>query len=332
MAILKYILPILMACCLTGCYEDFNPDIETKPVLCLNSLITAGDTIGVSVTHTWLYTDQKAELDHGVDDAMVTVYANGESVSPDYIAQEGDEIRIVAESAKYGKAKATVTVPRAALITNPKFNTFVQNAFRDPDAPMTGGIKFNINCNLTIDDRDKADNYFKLFFMALSPRLYEDDDLGDSENYYAWLSSGEFDYEAEPIFQEHMGVFEQIITGDSEGFMIFSDRQFAGRSYTMNLRFNGASYSVHLPEYDEDAYDCELVFAISALSRSYYNRELYIWNRDDGIITDFGNIGLSEPIWAYSNVSTGAGVVAARTVTVCRISLRDFIRSTMESL
>lgn len=51
MAILRYIIPILSVFLLTGCYEDFNPEIDTKPVLCLNSLITAGKPIEVDITH-----------------------------------------------------------------------------------------------------------------------------------------------------------------------------------------------------------------------------------------------------------------------------------------
>ncbi len=40
MAILKRLYPLLLAAILSGCYETFTPDVDTTPVLCLNSLIT----------------------------------------------------------------------------------------------------------------------------------------------------------------------------------------------------------------------------------------------------------------------------------------------------
>ncbi|MDE6134203.1 MAG: DUF4249 domain-containing protein, partial [Muribaculaceae bacterium] len=102
MAILRYILPILSLFLLTGCYESFNPEIDTVPVLCLNSLITAGEHIEVEVTHTWLFNDEKTERNHDVKDAVVTILVNEMIVGSDYLPKEGDKIRIVAESPTYG--------------------------------------------------------------------------------------------------------------------------------------------------------------------------------------------------------------------------------------
>ena len=61
MAILRYILFLLSATILTSCYEEFNPAIDTKPVLCMNALITAGEPIEVEITHTWMFNDKAAE-------------------------------------------------------------------------------------------------------------------------------------------------------------------------------------------------------------------------------------------------------------------------------
>ena len=92
MAILRYIIPVLLVPFFSSFYEDFNPDIDTDPVLCLNSLITAGEPIEVRVTHTWRFNDEKSERNHEVADAVVTVFANEKVVGPDYPAKEGDRI------------------------------------------------------------------------------------------------------------------------------------------------------------------------------------------------------------------------------------------------
>lgn len=51
-----------------------------------------------------------------------------------------------------------------------------------------------------------------------------------------------------------------------------------------------------------------------------------MWHRDYGSLEELGNIGLGDPIWGYSNVSTGAGVVAAQSYTTYKLSLRDFLK------
>jgi len=67
-----------------------------------------------------------------------------------------------------------------------------------------------------------------------------------------------------------------------------------------------------------------ITFTLASVARSFYDRALYIWQRDAGILGDLGDLGFAEPMWGYSNVSTGAGTVAARALTTCTVSLRDF--------
>ncbi|MDE5850237.1 MAG: hypothetical protein K2H38_08860 [Muribaculaceae bacterium] len=42
-------------------------------------------------------------------------------------------------------------------------------------------------------------------------------------------------------------------------------------------------------------------------------------------------VGLSEPVWGYSNVSTGAGVVAAQSPATVKIDLSDFLLKALEN-
>lgn len=57
----KYILPLILSLVLTSCFSDFEPDIESKPVLCMISNISDGDSIKVSLTHTWRWSEGKNE-------------------------------------------------------------------------------------------------------------------------------------------------------------------------------------------------------------------------------------------------------------------------------
>ena len=63
------------------------------------------------------------------------------------------------------------------------------------------------------------------------------------------------------------------------------------------------------------------------MSQSYYNWAVYRWNVDEGITGDLSDIGLAESKWGYSNVSTGAGVVAAQSFSKATVNLKEFLKT-----
>lgn len=339
MDILKKLIPLFAPMLLTGCYEDFIPETATDPVLCLNALITAGEPVEVSVTRTWVFNDQKSWADHAVSDAEVTLYANGVRISDDYLPREGDEIRIVAESNTYGNAEATVTVPKAPSVPEADVRpTLLESWGHDGDGGSQG-ISFNLHVGLKIDDVNPTDDFYKFEYQSYSPSA-DDNDPFNPDLPHSSFSPGTFDHDSEPVFKEHIGTFESIMSSDAEGTMFFSDRQFACKSHILNLRFNQGSFSSYKPALytgatppgsDTDPYDCGLVLRLSAVSRGYYNHALYVWHRDEGVLVDLGDLGFADPIWGYSNVSTGAGVVAAQSATTLTISLRDFLHDMLKT-
>lgn len=342
MAILNKIYPLLFALLLTGCYEDFTPDIDIKPVLCLNSLITAGLPIEVTVTYTWLYSDEAATANHKVNDAEISIYVNDMLQSHDYIPQEGDRIKIVAESAVYGSAEAEVTVPVSVPIKQLEWAANITDRWKsdDPEWKMWGNIKFNFTANITLVDPKEETNYYHVTYLGFNPHVEDDSDdviwIGDfpypdydEEAPYLKFILGSLEYEAEPIFSEHMAALDAMDGMDSYGFTFFTDRQFSGKSYTLHLRLNDMQYMVKNEEYDEELFDCELEFTLSTVSASYYNWANYGWQTEMGTIGELVEIGLGDPIWGYSNVSTGAGVVAAQSWATYTISLKEFLQSNL---
>lgn len=330
MAILKKTLMALLTIALTGCYEEFTPDIESVPVLCLNSVITAGEPIEVEVSRTWLYTDQAGERDHSVPDAVVSVYANGAKVGEDYIPREGDAIRIVAESKAYGEAEAEVVVPVSVPIARLDWDAVVTSRWvSDGEGYFNRIYRLDVNVRMKIDDAPRAENYYRFAYDDFSPHWEE------SPDYVEWspmkFYMGTFVYESEPIFKEHIGVFESI-TGadDAYGFTFFTDRQFSGKSYTLNVQFKDASFDIRTSDYSDDLLDCGYVLKLCSVSPSYYNWGVYLWNVDEGFITEFGDIGLGSPVWGCSNVSTGAGLVAAQSLSSYVIDLAEFLKAEMQ--
>lgn len=334
MDILKYIFGALCAALLTGCYETFDPRIVSKPVLCLNSVIIPGAPIDIEVTHTWFYTDTAAERNHSVTDAVIAVYANGSLCPNDYLPQEGDVIRITANSQKYGYAEAEVTVPYAPQIGISDFKYEVVRVYKYEEKPMDEGLNMRLRVALSLKDRPGEENYY--FLNYDSHINYNDESINSCSRHFsrydfpAYFNPGNLTYEFEPVLSEHIGVFESAMGAEVWGTLFFSDRQFEGKSYTLDLHFNNASYRVDSPEYDPEFYNTELFINLASTSQSLYRWNLYQWHRNEGTLGDLGDLGFAESMWGYSNVSTGAGIVAAYSMASVSINLREIIQSAME--
>lgn len=330
MAILKYILYILSVAFLTGCTEYFNPDIDTKPVLCLNSLIIAGKPIDVRVTHSWKFNDKEASQNHEVADADVTVYANDKIVGADYLPEEGDNIRIVAVSPTYGTAVAEVTVPYATPIGKVSFRPVVTDIWTGGNLgyDMAVDAEFNLYIEMEINDPAGTDNYYNFGYTSFSGPVMDNPGGIFGASHPDYFSVGRLEYEYEPIFKEHISVFETVMGNDEyTDFAFFTDRQFPGGSYPLHLNFSNCRYRVYRVEYDESLFECGVKLQLFTVSKSYYNWTVYIWNAYEGILGDLSEIGLAEAQWGYSNVSTGAGVVAAQSSSEYTLDLKEFLKA-----
>ena len=318
MAILKKIYPLLALSLLTGCEEVFTPDMPHTPVLCVNSLITTGEPVEAKISKSRLYTDSPEKSE--VRDADVRIYANGELQLDSYMPKEGDNIRIVAESPAVGRGEAEVLIPASIKSPTVIWEAYDVSCWKSDVGEVS--LFFKLKVDLRIEDPE-GENYYNFSFNSFAQSDEVTDDFGTSGNY--GFAIGSLLYDMEPIFSEHIGIFESIMGGDDEGFSFFSDRQFAGKSYTLHLQFDNCWFRYPkgvIPE-------CKGNLIVSSVSPSYYNWANYVWQRDRGTLGEFGDYGLGDPIWGYSNVSSGAGVVAAQSKSVCTIDLTEFIKNTI---
>ena len=318
MAILRKIYPFLILPFLTGCEEVFTPDMPHTPVLCVNSLITTGEPVEAVVSKSRLYTDTSDKTE--IKDADLRIYANGVLQLDSYIPKEGDNIRIVAESPTLGRGEADLSMPMSIKAPTATWETYDVSCWKSDNDVVS--VQFKLKVALRIEDPD-GENYYKFSFNSGTQTNENSDNLDASGNYGFEISS--LVYKMEPIFSEHIGIFESIMGGDADGFTFFSDRQFSGKSYTLNLQFDNCWFRYPTGEIPE----CKVNLIINSVSPSYYNWANYVWQRDNGTLSDLSDYGLGDPIWGYSNVSSGAGVVAAQSKSVCMIDLTDFILKTI---
>ncbi|MDE6288897.1 MAG: DUF4249 domain-containing protein [Muribaculaceae bacterium] len=336
MAILRKILIMLPAFLLTGCFEEFQPEDDVAPVLCVNSLVTAGSPIYARVTHTWMYNDLEAERSHEVRDAVVRIFVNGQEVDKNYKARERDHVRIVADSPTYGHAEGEVTVPVSVMPLDVKITPVERSVETSSEDFLYVSLRFDLNVELTVPDDASTANYFNFKRLGYCDVGWDYDwgfDWGDDMSFVgpdatqADLQLGSFQYQSEPIFGEHIGIFDSVMGADSWGFLFFSDRQFSGDKYTLHLKYTDCRYTVVSANMQTEIPDAGFTFILSTVSESFYDWAIYSWQKSDGMLGDMSSIGLSEAFGGYSNVSSGAGIIAAQSSQSVTISLHDFIVS-----
>ena len=325
---------------LAGCYEEFDPQIDQDPVLCVNSTITAGQPVEVRVTQTWYYSTQYTgnfDRDITVRDAVVELYADGELMETlkysdeggrltyrgKYQPQPGQTIAIEARSKKFGDARGEVTVPEIPVVGRMTYDaTSTASSITEVDDKYIGfkgdvfSLDFALDMTVPIDGGEGTDYYS----ISMTGRGGSDNGWPDSFSLWG------FRYDAEPLFSEHISVIESVFGAEPEEYAFFTSRSFAGRTYPLRLFFNNGSYRAYiLPDTDATERGCTVGVSVAAVSKSYYNHVLYSWKIDNGIAGMLGDVGYAEEMPGYSNVSTRAGVISARTVVSQEVDLSGFI-------
>lgn len=173
---------------------------------------------------------------------------------------------------------------------------------------------------MTFTDPADAVNYYMFDCKAYTPDSYIDDDnLYHSSNEVT--ISMHPDFSREPLFSEHVGVLEAIVR-DTDGYTVFSDRQISGKSYTIHFSIPGCHYvcdDITRPRVSD------YVMKLSHISAGYYNYMMSLWATTEGINGILGNVGLGNPVWEHSNVSTGAGIISGSAVGEYHVPFRSLV-------
>ena len=346
---------------LQSCYTDFDPKLQTDPVLCMNSVLESECPIKVSLSHSYAWIGRDSFQDYlnlpsyddiMVKDAEVSLYINGnlkdvmtfstikiDSTSEitesgyfsDYCPAEGDEVKLVAVSKEYGVAEATVKMPEKVDIEDVDVETISSKKFTS-----TYATDFQLNQNFSVWFTDPADqvNFYRILVEPINPEAIPTGVWHESWNgemfetkYTSSLSYWSVNNGSEPLFSEHTDVLDIIFGSSSTYFTLFSDRSIQGKRYPLSLGLNNASLVTYNPTEIESLYDVKLRFKFYNVSESYYNWFIYSWYNSESIQGSLTAIGFAEAINPPSNVSTNAGIVAACTKSTFDISYRDFLKT-----
>ncbi len=352
MAILKYILSFIPLLLLCSCYTDFEPALEAKPVLCMNSLLTSGEPVEVSLTHTWRFSAGKPDnRDINVADADIEVYANGRFIENlvydpgdaddknsrqpvyrgQFVPSPDDQIELRAHHPSYGEAFASVVMPRPVPITKVtpdiEFTNCLPSSYINTYTLKTGFIT-------EFTDPGETDNYYTVEVSVKNPKPIPSDVLvtiwpDNTQKYVDYTGNYQFDridFEREPIFSEHLSNIDHLLDSSAWGYSFFSDQQINGKSYPLQIHLIDCLYYVLNPKHIESLYHSEIIISLGSISADYYKYMLSMWKVNSGFEGELGNNGLADPIFIYSNVSTGAGIVAARSVSKYTVDLSDYVR------
>lgn len=330
---------------LSGCFTYFEPDLPSTPVVCLNSLITAGKTISVEVTRTWRYSEGNpaaGDIDINLNNAEVSLYVNGQFqetltlTPPDdpykkvrsyyeskYRPQCGDRLRIHAVDKTYGEAEAEVTLPDPVKIDNVK--TFIKkNSSRYNEETNTFNSSFDMVLNVYFTDPASEVNYYIFDLPTYRSIHYVDDDatvfVPIAESLYLTP-----DYSFEPIFSEHITPVETIITDAYGLYTMFSDRQISGKQYCLEIPVSGrymCDYANHPDLSDKLTLDVNL----NHISTDYYSYMLSLWAATEGISGALGGVGLGDAVFEHSNVSSGAGIIATQATFTFPLPIHDILQ------
>lgn len=342
---IRYIIFLFLTIMLTGCFTDFEPDLESKPVVCINANAIVGEELIIRVTHTWRWSAQDRFDNMDIKDADVILYVNDMKLDkPEYsewdvefpyyypwkptdsgfktgyIPKSGDKIRIVAHSKDYGDAEGEVTVPDPVSIDYVKIKSKIDPPEEYFDPYYNGNItKYKGNSSLEIFFTDPADvtNYYMVkcgLAGAYDSTIWED---------FRASTYAQINYSSEPLFTEHVSSLESAVS-DSYGYTIFSDRMISGKTYPVHIRVENISYPV-LGKDDFESNQSYISFTLNSLSDSYYRHVISVWESNDGINGVLGDVGLADPVWECSNVSTGAGVISAVAPSTIQIPMSSIV-------
>ncbi len=300
-----------------------------------------------------------------VRDATLTLFADGKEVEEivykeydpfdpsgnsefgylfSYRPHEREELKIVAKSKTYGEASASVVIPRKIEIEKISNNIsevepYSYSVGYTPDRDNIEGLRigFNDSFKVTFTDTPGVTNYYRILAEAVNPAK-----VSSGEYLYDWLGEPEERYyfskfffnhlsnDMEPVLSEHLDVFDKMMGASTTWFSVFSDRQIEGKTYSLSLGLEYASIETDNPKELETLYNIGIRIRLMNISESYYNWFIYDWQQSESTVGNLAQIGVGNAVYPYSNVSTGAGIVAAFSESTKVLSYSGLLKEETE--
>lgn len=323
--ILAIIASLSLLLLLAACDGPCVPPDDTPDVLCLNANAVAGDTVAVTLSHTFKAEASWIDKEQFLLPGNYKLFVNGTERAHNYIVTPGDEIAIQANSANYGSASAEVVVPKPVVdvdVTYKVSNVTVSHH------DYVGDQGYYVRCNIVFTLRFK-DNAPTTDFYELAFNTYYGEKGAQWASYapvYSYLM-GSTDISVEPVLGEIVPDLDTSFGIEDLEFFCFTDNKFNGQTYPLRIAFTDAVLRVNKKkgQWPGDDYDIGMEFDLRTISPSYYYWNAFEWTQNYSLMNILGEYGLAPNIPSYSNVSTGAGVVSARTSRRVKVSLKEFV-------
>ena len=317
---MKHLLyTLLLGVFLTSCYRKIDLDeYRTTPKMVINSVVSPDTVVMASITRTWFYPDKKPYVN--LPHAHVELYINNQYIetmqwktlnnprNPDQpdtlflsntIPAEGDRIKIVASTPEYGTVTAEDIIPKKVAIKN------ASHTIKKGNGVYQGTISdyFEIYYEVTFDEFPEKNNYYLAKITQIKT------------GYYGYYET-EIDY-IDPVFKEQDAILDESMAFnglEKRGGALFTDQSINGQTYTLQIKETTA-------ELDETE---QRIISIYSLSESYFLYLLSLQKIAGSTLEGgLGNIGLAEPLWVYSNVEGGTGILGGNQHSETTITLNN---------
>ncbi len=320
---MKYTCALLMLVILFGsCEKNVDIDIgDTEPMIVMNGVLKADSTVEIYLSRTRHVLDNteinsllsaSVEITDDDGNSEALVLGPGNLYRTDQMnIQSGKVYTINASAPGYNDVEATTMIPESVPIA--RFDT--SRVYDDWGEDM-------IEFSLVLDDPPDVENYYMISIRS---------DLNyNHTEYFYYLDTLYVDYEKDTAVIGYIRdsvVYKEIrnesIWFESENLaieqtdsyssrVIFSDRLFDGRTYTIRGRFSTwFLWGIN----DSATIDVSLYTIDSHYFRYIDTREDHYYARNDPF---------AVPVIVHSNIQNGVGILGAMAVDNYTIKLAPF--------
>lgn len=308
------LLSLLLA--LPSCVEYCDIESQDPELLVINMLASPDSVLSLSLTHSWPHSLTSVP-DVTVTDAVVTVSVNSGPDMPmsfDHLTRryilrhpvaEGDSLHVSACSIRYGEASASTRIPSSVRIDRWSFTPV---EITDPDG-------------IVVDD---GQSWSYLRRLEFEYSITFTDPVGE-ENYYLLACRPYYDFgggtSGDPILSENDTPLEAIFSKD-KSFIVFSDRNISGRTYTLTCT---TSYIPYIPVGELAGGRIADRISLCSISRDYYLYLLSLYKKYGELNVNLENLGLTEPKAIYTNVHPGIGIFASQSADTILNDVHDLV-------